>query len=248
MTWAIEIDAADAAACGPLRHEAGIEACVVAGRLWLRGPDAGESLAARLRRLPALGRHAVTADGALVAEGRIVPQGRLPAGRWLPLHCWLPLEPPRVRRAGCAEPAAPRVVVTIARGGPPAEPGLLMTDLGSWTAHAVTAPAIRLARWSFAVSADRLVIVRGLPLPAVPGRRLVAERGVAVDAGWTWAPPVAPETLRAIVGAADDDLVILSRAAETAAAHCTIVPGDAFVKATRSAVRLSAAAVHGGGA
>ena len=72
MTWAIELDAADAPACGPLRDEPGIEACVVAGRLWLRGEIIDEALAG----LAALEQACVEPDGSFVWVG---PGGE---GRW----------------------------------------------------------------------------------------------------------------------------------------------------------------------
>lgn len=244
MTWAIELDAADAPACGPLRDEPGIEACVVAGRLWLRGENIDEALAGRLRKLPARGRYRAGTDGALVAEGARVPQGRLPGGTWLALRSWLPVEPPPVRSCGGAA-GIDRVGLTLARSGAPREANLLEVPFGVWRAHAEVAPVIRLARWSFAVGDGGATLVRGAPLPAIPGRRLVEEEGVAVSAGLTWFPAVSPAVIRALVGAVGDALVVLSAAPDSKALRGTIVAGDSFVRAGRSAVRLTAQAIGG---
>ena len=242
MTWALELDAADAAACGALRHEPGIDACIVAGRLWLRGQALDDALAARLRLLPALGRFHVTDDGRLVAEGARVPTGRLPEGRWFALHCWLPLEAPPVRRAGSSPPIG-RMRLDLVRGGAAREANLLEIPFAVWEAHATRAPAIRLARLAFAVDDWGRALVRGTPLPALPGRRLVEEAGVAVEAGWEWRPEVSPATLRGLAGAGGDELLLVDRAPDAAGVRFTILPGDAFVRATRSAVRLSALAL-----
>jgi len=238
MTWVIELDAADAAACGTLRHEGAIEACLVEGRLWLRGDSMDEALAARLRRLPARGRHVVTADGSLVDEGARVPHGRLPEGRWLPIHCWLPLEPPPVRSTGTERALAP-VGLSLVRADTPREANLLEVPFAAWSRLAAVAPAIRLARWSFAVDACGLALIRGTPLPALPGSMFVEEAGVAVGAGLSWFPPVSPAVLRGLVGATGDDLVMLSEVPGTRHLRSTIIPGDSFVRATRSAVRLT---------
>ena len=243
MSWVIELDAADSAACGPLRHAEGVEAAVVAGRLWLRGVDADEALRSKLRCLPALGRYVVDANGTLAVEGERLPCGRLPDARWLPLHAWSPLELPVVRRVDGEARAMHRLPLSMIRGGDPTDAGLLLLEASAWAAHAARSPAIRLARWSFAASAKGDVMVRGRPLPSLPGRRFVEEAGVAIEAGWTWTPRVEPEVLRALVGVEQGDLVVLERDAgsvgDAAAMRVTIVPESAFVKATRSAARLT---------
>jgi hypothetical protein len=244
MIWALELDAADAPVCGPLRDEPGIEARLVDGRMWLRGATIDESLAARLRGLPARGRYRVVADGALVADGARVPQGRLPEGTWLPLRAWLPVEAPAPGIAS-TPPALARVGLTLVRGGTPREANLLEVPFDLWLAHAEVAPAIRLARLSFAVADGGTTLVRGTPLPALPGTRLVEEGGVAVAAGMIWSPPVPPALVRTLVGAADGDLVVVLQESGATGIGCTVVPADGFVRATRAAVRLTARAFGG---
>ena len=244
MSWAIELDAADAPACGPLRDEPGIEACIVGERMWLRGEFLDDALAGRLRKLPARGRYRAGTDGALVAEGARVPQGCLPGGTWLALRSWLPVEPPPVRSCGGAA-RIDRVGLKLVRHGAPRRANLLEVPFGVWRAHAEVAPAIRLARWSFAVGDGGATLVRGAPLPALHGRRLVEEGSVAVSAGLMWFPSVSPAVIRALVGAVGDDLVVLSATPDSKALRCTVVPGDSFVRAGRSAVRLTAQAIGG---
>ena len=244
MSWAIELDGADSAACGPLRHASGIEAAVVADRLWLRGAGADEALLSKLRCLPALARYVVGAEGVLVVEGERLPHGRLPDALWQPLHACLPLEIPAVRRVDDpARRVVPRLPVSSVRGSDPGDPGILLVESAVWAAHAGGAPAIRLARWSFAASATGWIMVRGRPLPSLPGRRFVEEAGVAIEAGWAWTPRVGPDVLRALVGAGRGDLVILDRDGDGRTLRATIVPEDAFVNATRSAARLNHRAI-----
>jgi hypothetical protein len=244
MIWAIELDAADASACGMLRHDPGIEACIQQGRLWLRSKSMNEALAARLLRLPACGRYEVTNSGALVAQGTRVPHGRLPEGTWLALRFWLPLERPPAQSA-IAPVLINNVGLTLVRSDSLREANVLEVSLRAWTALATEAPAIRLAKWSFAVDNSGTTLVRGTPLPALPGQRLVEEGGVAVNAGLTWFPRVSPDVIREMVGADDTDLIILSDIPNSSGVCCRIIPGDSFVRATRSAVRLTALNMEG---
>jgi hypothetical protein len=244
MTWAIELDAADASACGMLRHEPGIEACIQQGRLWLRSKSMNDVLAARLLRLPACGRYEVTNAGALVAQGSRVPHGRLPEGTWLALHCWLPLERPPAQSAvvpACID----KVGLTLVRSDSLREANVLQVSLRAWTLLATEAPLIRLAKWSFAVDESGTTLVRGTPLPTLPGQRLVEDGGVAVNAGLTWFPHVSPAVIREMVGAVGTDLTILSNSPNSSGVFCIIVPGDSFMRATRSAVRLTAMNMEG---
>lgn len=246
MNWALELDAADAAACGPLRHRPQLEACLAGDRLWLRGQRLDEALTRQLLRLPALCRYTVTTDGALIADGTCVPRGRLPDGRWLPLHCWLPLTPPLARSvrdlppAGAIRPAVLQLVPADALG----EPTILLTDLRTWSAYAVQAPLIRLQRWSFAVNDRAEALVRGLPLPPIPGRRYVETALVAVEAGWTWSPRLEAAALRESLQLQEGDLALLLRSSHSAEVCCEVVPASDFVTATRSAVRRTVAGVQ----
>ena len=48
----------------------------------------------------------------------------------------------------------------------------------------------RLDRWHFAVASDGRVVVRGAPLPPMPGILYCEEEGVAVPVGFAFSPRV----------------------------------------------------------
>jgi hypothetical protein len=193
-----------------------------------------------LRQLPAIERYVVQSDQALLAQGALVPRGYLPQGKWLPLQHWLPVVAPQLlfleyRGEGAKDTS---VVLTLIRDQTLREPNLLLTPQVAWSEYAASAPLIRLQRWSFAANDRREALIRGLPLPPLPGQRLVESAGVAVEAGWTWSPPVDAAVIRRKQRASSDDLLLL-RAGPDAQAVVEVVPAASFVKASRSAVRLT---------
>ncbi len=217
---------------GRLRLVPGLSVCERPGEVWLQGDAPDESLDARLRALPGAQRFAVLPDRQLVATGARVPHGHLPDGPWQPLARWLEV---RLRAPGLAGKAGRRVPVRLVRCSAEAEPAVLVTTLAAWEAYAVAAPQVRLDRWSFALGAAGEVVVRGSPLPPIPGEAFVEREGVAVPAGWAWEPAVDAAVLRDVLGLCAGDLALLR-----AGGGWDHVAADSFVRASRSAARASA--------
>jgi hypothetical protein len=78
------------------------------------------------------------------------------------------------------------------------------------------------------------VIVRGAPLPPLPGVRLVEQDGIAVPAGWTWYPAIDAVVVRELLSLKSED----SARWNTAEGWQRISASD-WVQTTRSAVRLT---------
>jgi hypothetical protein len=178
---------------------------------------------------------------------RRVPVAGLPQVSWAPLDAWLAVElPPAAWTADWPAPLELRLV----RSAVEREATLLVTDLATWAAYATRAPQVRLERWTFAACEDGRVLIRGTPLPPLAGCRCTEVAGVVVPAGWTWTPAVAAPVVRGLLGLSEEaptdmgtrtiDLA-LCLAEERA---WEILPAEAFVRATRSAVRLTAEAYH----
>jgi hypothetical protein len=72
------------------------------------------------------------------------------------------------------------------------EPALLETSLEQLADYCHTAPQWRLDRWSFALAADGRVLLRGTPLPPLPGTFWVQSGSICAAAGCTWSPAVEP--------------------------------------------------------
>jgi MoxR-vWA-beta-propeller ternary system domain bpX2 len=232
--WAVLLPQESLPALGPLRRVSGVTACERREGVWLQGPAADVELEAALRALPGGRRYTVLADGQLVAAGTRVPHGYLPEGPWLPLPEWFGV---RLDPASLAGRPGPGILLQLVPSSKFREAAVLLTTLDAWSAYAGTAPQIRLDRWSFALSDAGEVIVRGTPLPPIRGLAFVESEGIAVPAGWTWTPLVDAAVLRDLLGLEPGDLALLRPDGPW-----DRLPADVFVRATRSAVRLTSAA------
>ena len=244
--WAVSLPRENADFLGRLRLVAGIEVSQTDSLIWLRGDDL-DAIDLRLRALPDATRYCRLGDGELALAGGRVPCDWLPEGTWHPLVDWLQCAPPPTVWPG---DSPQRVAIRLVRTKEHAEPTLLLTNLRDWTAYATHAPQVRLDRWSFAADASGRVLVRGRPLAPLPGVSYVETDAVAVPAGWSWSPAVAASTLRRALGL---DVASASRGKSGSPDLALFLaedgswerlPGDSFVKATRSAARLTLEAMH----
>lgn len=236
--WAVRLPEEEALSAGRLRLRAGLEVCAAGDGLWVRGPVLDDELARALRGLPGAERFRVDSQGRLTRIGRRLPSGNLPAGPWTPLATWIAPKVQPVLRAAPAT-AVPHAPVTLVRDENPGEPGALLCDLDDWSAFALACAEVRLRGLKFACSDDGALVV-GLPVPPVRGQRLVDRGGVLVPCGHAWEPAVDAAELREVLGAATGDLVLLTEAG------CDVIEAPAFVRASRSAVRLTARGVGDG--
>ena len=110
----------------------------------------------------------------------------------------------------------------------------MLAGLDAWSAYGATAPQVRLACWSFAANSTGLVLVRGTPLPPLPGTRFVETDGIAVPLGFAWSPAVPAAVLRRVFKLEKDDALLWT----ADGVRRRIAAGD-WVRATRSAVRLT---------
>jgi hypothetical protein len=230
--WAICLAWADLAAVGRLRQVADIEVCERPDQVWLRGPMLDEKLHRQITALPGVRRFYVLPDGQLQPVASQLPKNRLPSGPWVSFPKWLALGLPRAGLAGRSDKRAPMVLV---RSSHSETASALLTTIDRWEAYAVQAPQLRLDCWYFAVADDGRAIVRGRPLPPLPGQRWVDREGIAIPAGWRWLPPVEAAIVRAVFGLEPSDFVLW----QTDGTWQRIREAD-FVPASRAAVRASA--------
>ena len=229
-TWAVRLPQTQLGALGNLRQEA-IEILSAGDELWLRGQQLEDSLRLRLRAISQAEGFDVWPDQQLCPWGRRVPVGRLPQGSWQRLSDWLTVAAPLAAWPG---QLATRVPLKLVRSSVIEGASLLSTTLDDWAAYALSAAEVRLACWSFAVSATRRVLVRGQPLPSIAGERFSVSDGIALPLGWEWSPRVSSEVVRPLFGVGPDDLCVVS---EDGQWEC--VRADDFVSATRVAIRAT---------
>jgi hypothetical protein len=230
VPWAICLARDDAASLGALRLDA-VEVAEDGAVVWLRGKPADERVAAKLSGLPARARFEWLASGQLRRIDERIPNAQLPSVQWQSLSSWL-----QVKLPDSAFPAElPRAVsLRLVRSTSEREPELLLTSLEELTRFAAMAPQMRLARLQFAANAGGAVLVRGQPLPPLPGDRFVVYSGVAVPTGFTWKPEVGADVLARRLGASGDGLVLWN-----ADGSITRLHSEQFVPLSRSALRAT---------
>jgi hypothetical protein len=229
--WAVCLEGADAAAVGLLRTTPGIRACAVEGQVWLRGDAWDDSLVLALRCLPGARRYAVADDGQLRTLGSRVPTGQLPAGPWTALPEWLR---PELPSAAMPRGVPRRVPLKLVRSAEEQPATIVIVSLQAWYEYATHCPHVRLDRWQFAASAEGRVLVRGLPLPPLPGEQYVVSESIALPAGWRLDPPIDAAALRPLLQLNEHDLALM----QLDGTWQRLTAND-FVRASRSAVRAT---------
>jgi hypothetical protein len=228
--WAVLLPHESTAALARLRSSVALGVCESAEGLWLRGPRLEETLDKQLRLIPGGRRFAVVEEGQLLAAGNLVPLGRVPEGPWGLLSEWLEISLPPFQERGSA--ALEPVTLMLVPATTEREPTLLVTTLAQLASYAATAPQWRIDRWTFAATSDGKVIVRGTPLPPIPGTQWVLDQSIATPAGLSWSPPVDAAVVQQLLGLAEGEIALL-RADRT----CDRIAGDHWVRASRSAIR-----------
>jgi len=228
LPWVICLARPDMGSLAPLRLLAGAEVAETGQMIWLRGRPADESLAAKLAALPVSGRYELLPPNQLRQSGQRVPCGYLPEVNWQPLNRWLRVESPAPALPGNIPSA---ISLHLVRSTQEHTPELLLTSLETFKQHVRTTAQVRLARLQFAADGHGNLLVRGTPLPSLPGQRFVLYQGVAVPAGFTWEPLVGVEVLARAFGISGDTIALWHEDGSLTRLH-----GEQFIPVTRSAV------------
>jgi len=230
--WAVVLPGDSARAIAPLRRKAELLVMVEEDSVWLRGETLDAPMRKALLSLPARERYFVGGDDQLTPWNRIAPQAKLPAGAWMELADWTTLSLPAGGWSG-ERPA--KISLRLIRAHRERAAGALLCAWPTWAAYASTAPLFRLAGLTFVVNGADEVIVRGESLPPLPGNRLTDDVGILVHAGWRWSPQVEAGIVRSVFGLGDGECALWR-----ASGDWERIPADAWVAATRSAVRETA--------
>ena len=232
--WLIVLPASESAVLAQLRLWPGVSVLANEDGIHVAGEQLDEEQQRTLLSLPALDRFLIQDSGVLFRPGERTPSGVRPEGNWIPIRDCVGTALPVAR---IATARVPRVELEIVPAtGQHQSPGLLMTTRESWIAWGSTAPQARLERLAFAASDDGRILVRGTPLPPVPGDQLVEQDDIAVPAGWTWRPAIDAESIRRMLDVAKNSLLVLNRDASF-----EVLAADDFVPAHRSAIRATGA-------
>jgi hypothetical protein len=248
VQWVIQLVLKDAASLAPLRLTRGIEVAEKEPFIWVRGAN-DEKLERLVRALPAVARYEVISGNRLRNLESRIPSETLPALNWQPVNTWLrvqmPLTPtklvlPMEERendgdAVAARPGLRPVSIRIVRSVEERAIELLVTTVEQWREFALNAPEIRLRELRFAVDEAGNVVVRGKPLPPLPGRQFALQGSIAVQAGYAWEPGVSADVLARRLGLSADGLALFHEDGTFSR-----IEAEQFVPASRSAMRETA--------
>lgn len=228
--WVVTVPVCESASLSSLRLWPHVCVFVVDDVIWVRGNTADEVQSRTLLTLPASDRFEVHEGRRLFRPLERTPSGTLPDGDWIPIADWIEVTLP-VARVVTAR--IPRMTIQLARSGEPPKPAeFLITNGAAWVSWGATAPQVRLDSLWFAASGEGRILVRGHPLPPLPGEQFAEHDNIAVPCGWTWRPAVSAEAVRRAANVEDGALLILLRDGT----HETVRTND-FVPARRSAIR-----------
>lgn len=236
---AARVPAAALAALAPLRNREDVRVLPAPGAVWVRWPAGRTEVVHCL--LPVAGvEFFVPRNGGWCRFGHRLPTADAPpAGEGRSVATVLGLAPVEPVEPG--DTPAPPVPLRVVRGGPPQPVTALacrVGDLAPWADRATTA---ELERVRAARAGDQAVLL-GSNLPAVPNAVRYWGDDLLVPLGFRPDPDLPPAALRAAVGAAADELVVLD---ESGAER---IPRAAFHPLTRAGLRLARREPREGGA
>lgn len=230
FTWAAEIPLAQHHHLASFRLLGGLQAAATSSSWWVRGPRSDAAIEG-IRQVPHAQLFHLEAGDTLRPWGRLLRKGRLPDADFQPLRRLIDL---RLPVAGWPTARVTKQHLQLERSAVPQPVSLLLTSMRLWHDCLLSAAVIRQRNWTFATCRDGRALIRGTPLPSLPGQQFYVIDGVAIPAGWRCSPPVEGPVLSALVDVPPGGLVLL-----TSAVVVETVAGDAFVRATPSALRAS---------
>ncbi len=237
--WLASIPDAHLDLAAGLRRYSELRAAFSAGFVWVRGPllndDVPEHIRQELRKIPHAQLYRVEA-GNLRPENQHLHYGAEPSLDWVAIdEAFTVALPPTALPGTLGQTISEKVALNLVRSGVEMQANLLVTSQDLWLDYIRSCPAVRLVRLTFSHDATtEQVMVRGTPLPPLPGARYHQSNGVALPCGMGWQLPVDATTVRQLVAAGAGDLVLFA-----ADASYELVPARCFVTASRSAVRLT---------
>jgi hypothetical protein len=240
IQWAICVAHTDARNLIQLKQLSELYLAEQADLVWVKGyVEAGDSqsqLESQLKSISGCRRFRVIDRMQLLADGKRVPDGYLPDADWIPLKDWIEIRFPSTSLVGHSTTSVPlQLVREISRhASGNQQPTMLLCQQTAWTTWAASASKLRLQKLSFACNASDQALIRGNPLPPIPGKQLIEYGRVAIPTGWSWRPDVSVETLNQILNVRRDTIVVMSEDS-----RWQVLKLSQFVAASRSGARLT---------
>lgn len=218
-------------ALGMVRCLPGLMAAIDEQHLWLRGISLTEKQDPLLLQLPALHTWWLDDKDQLFPRSGLTPVATLKKLPWKPLPELLPVTLPVSAMPAALPPLLP---LQLAPCATPQNSYALLTTAAAWFNYGETAPEARLQPLSFAASGSNKVLITGTPLPPVPGKEYILQEQLLLPAGYTFVPAGIAAIVSRQLNPAQTDLLLFHIDGTWES-----IPATAFVKAGRSAIRLT---------
>lgn len=214
---------------GNVRTLPGLSSREVDDIIYVRGIPENPSI--RIKKLPTLNTYTLSKSGELFPIGKSTPVAVISDLQWIPLQEYIDVEPPVSALPGTTDR---KYSMALLPSNSERKGTAILTTLDIWKNYAESAPDIRLEKLSFAVSEQKKVLIMGNPLPAIPGQEFWASERFLIPCGFDFEFPILKELFQKKFIQAHSDRILLS-----SDGNIEIIPDYNFVKATRSAIRLT---------
>jgi MoxR-vWA-beta-propeller ternary system domain bpX2 len=229
--WIFQLSKDDHESLGTVRCMPGLQAAVEEDRIWLRGLIANGDPDSSLSKLPLRKTFLLDGQHNLFLAGAATPIAKLPELIWQPVASFVSVEAPVSSLPGKINDSISLRLKTTTEE----QPGVaLLTSLNSWKSYAEKAPAVRLKNLRFAVSENDEVFITGKPLPPLPGREYWNNENLLLPSGYDFEISIVAKLVSQRLHAGTDDVILFDTDASW---QC--IPASCFIKATRSAIRLT---------
>lgn len=232
--WALVVQRSESVVLAKLYPLGGVSIGEIANDdvVWARGTGTDAELESVIAAIPTGRFYEVLAAGRLRPKGRLLPTTRLPEVAWVSLRQWLSVCVPTAALPGEVDEACTLALVRKPSAhAHRAREQLLLCHIDELREFLLSAPEHRLTPLRFVVNAVRgEALVRGQPLPSIPGQRYLLEGGVAAPIGYVWSPTVATSVVRSWLGVSDGVLALWTKDG-----GISEIAEDKFVSASRRA-------------
>lgn len=229
--WVLTISSTDKELLGHVRCVPGLLAADDQNIIWLRGISSSQMTGSAIRSLPSLQTFGLDQKGNLFPPQKQTPVRTLPQLDWQSIETFIPLEIPT-----SAIPAriSEQFQVEIVASEDEKEAQALMTPAIEWLRFAESSPVVRLEQLRFALASNQEVLILGHPLPPIPGRSYWQKGSLLLPGGFDFRYAILAGPIQQKMTPDGKDFILFDISGKWSR-----IPSDAFIPASRSAVRMS---------
>jgi len=213
---------------GQIRHLPGCWIAESNETFWLKIEKPSTGFPLSVEQIPAKARYRLEHDLLFPLKGS-TPVGKLPEMEWQPITSFMTVELPTPALPGSIKK---QIQVKLIRTENPKDAPFMLIPWENWKNYALQASNIRLQTLSFAVSAKQDVIVRGNPLPPLPGLLFWQNQQTLLPAGWNFEHSILAEILSINYLKGKEEWLLIRSEQEWER-----IKKKNFIQASRSAIR-----------